>query len=350
MPNLNQHLIKSGEKIIDALVKLNILAEDGVLFIVDKELRLIGSLTDGDIRRALIKGISVECIIDEIIETKPKYLNKDKYDIRKVIEFRKDNYRVLPILNDAFQVVDVLNFRLLHSYLPVDAVIMAGGRGQRLKPLTDLTPKPLLKVGDKPIIEHNIRRLALYGIKNYWISVNYLGEQIEEYFGCGEKLGLNIKYVHEDKPLGTVGAVSKIKEFNHEYILITNSDILTNLDYEGFFLSFINDIADFAVAAIPYHVDIPYAVLETNNGRIIDFKEKPTYTYYSNGGIYLMKRAVLDMLPQDNFFNATDLMELLIKNNLKVVSYPVNGYWLDIGKNEDYIKAQEDIKHIKFHV
>jgi NDP-sugar pyrophosphorylase family protein len=146
-----------------------------------------------------------------------------------------------------------------------------------------------------------------------------------------------------------MGSVSKIKNFKHDYVLVTNSDILTNLDYEKFFIDFINQDVDFSVLTIPYEVSIPYAVLETDNNEIINFKEKPTYTYYSNGGIYLMKRSVLKYLPQDNIhFDATDLMECLIKENKKVFSYPLTGYWLDIGKHEDFEKAQRDIKHLKF--
>ena len=236
----------------------------------------------------------------------------------------------------------------MRSYLPVDAVIMAGGRGQRLSPLTDSTPKPLLKVGDKPIMEHNLERLALYGIDDFWVSVKYLGEQIEDYFSDGSKRNVKIRYVWENEPLGTIGAVSKINDFEHDYILVTNSDILTNLDYEHFFLDFLKHDADFSVVSIPYQIDIPYAVLETSSINIISLKEKPSYTYYSNGGIYLMKKSVLKHLPKDRFFNATDLMEKLIGEGHKVISYALSGYWLDVGKHEDFDKAQKDILQIKF--
>ena len=139
-----------------------------------------------------------------------------------------------------------------------------------------------------------------------------------------------------------------IKNFKNDNILLTNSDILTNLNYEHFFLDFISQDADLSVVTIPYSVDIPYAVIETLNNDIKSFKEKPTYTYYSNGGIYLMKKSVLKYLPEESFFNATDLMELLIEKGKKIISYPLSDYWLDIGKHEDYEKAQKDIKHIKF--
>jgi len=347
MRNFREHLISSGSTIKQALIKLDILAKDAILFIVDKEDKLLGSLTDGDVRRALIKGIAVENSVDDIIQTKPKYIKKGDQDIQKIIEYREGYFRILPVLDSDNIVVNVINFREIKSYLPVDAVIMAGGRGQRLKPLTDNIPKPLLKVGDKPIMEHNIDRLALYGIDDFWFSVNYLGEQIENYFGNGKEKNININYVWEDIPLGTIGAVSKINNFLHDYVLVTNSDLLTNLDYELLFLDFLNKDADFLVVTIPYQVKIPYAVLETTDGHIKSFKEKPTYTYYSNGGIYMMKKSVLKYLPKDAFFNATDLMEKLIEEKLKVISYPLVGYWLDIGKHEDFQKAQEDIRQVK---
>jgi NDP-sugar pyrophosphorylase family protein len=225
---------------------------------------------------------------------------------------------------------------------------MAGGRGQRLSPLTDSVPKPLLVVGDKPIIDHNISRLAQYGIDDYWISVKYLGEQIESYFGNGLARGININYVWEDQPLGTIGAVSQINNFQHDFILVSNSDLLTNLDYEHFFLDFIKRDADISIVTIPYQVNIPYAVLETNEGAVVDFKEKPTYTYYSNGGIYLIKKSALNLIPKNKNYNATDLIEVLIKNRQKVISYPLVGYWLDIGNPEDFEKAQRDVNNIKF--
>jgi dTDP-glucose pyrophosphorylase len=347
MRNFRNHLITSGETIKEALIKLDVLAKDAILFVVNENDNLIGSLTDGDVRRGLLKGITIEDHLNIIIQTNPRFIRKGERDITKVIDYREDNFRILPILDKHNKVVNVINFRETRSYLPVDAVIMAGGRGTRLQPLTDTVPKPLLKVGGKAIMEHNIDRLTLYGIDDYWFSVKYLGEQIEEYFGNGSDKNRNIHYVWEEIPLGTIGAVSKIKNFEHDYILLTNSDILTNLDYEHFFVDFLEQDADFSVVTIPYRVNVPYAVLETNQREITNFKEKPSYTYYSNGGIYLMKRSILQYIPEGSFYNATDLMEKLIKEKKKIVSYPLSGYWLDVGKFEDFEKAQEDIKHIR---
>ena len=342
------HLILSGSKVKEALLLLNELSQDAILFVVDAEDKLIGALTDGDVRRGLIKGFTIDSYIDEIIQDDPRYITKGENNLEKIIEYREGDFRIVPVVDENHRVVNVINFRKIRSYLPIDAVIMAGGRGQRLQPLTDTIPKPLLKVGDKAIMEHNLDRLTLFGIDDFWVSVKYLGEQIESHFGQGIEKNIKIEYVWENEPLGTIGAVSQIKNFEHDYILVTNSDLLTNIDYEQFFLEFIKQDADLAVLTIPYQVNIPYAVLEMNNGTVKSFKEKPTYTYYSNGGIYLMKKEMLKHIPQETFFNATDLMEELIKNDLKVISYPFVGYWLDVGKHEDFEKAQKDINYIKF--
>ena len=348
MRNFRDHLLFSGSTIKQALIQLDILAKDAILFVIDQEEKLIGAHTDGDVRRGLIKGIAIDDAVNSIIQANPKFIRKGERDINKVIEYREGNFRILPVIDKEDRVVNVINFREIRSYLPVDAVIMAGGRGQRLQPLTDTTPKPLLKVGGKAIMEHNVDRLALYGIDDFWFSVKYLGEQIESHFGDGKQRNINIDYVWEEEPLGTIGAVSKITNFAHDYVLVMNSDLLTNLDYEHFYLDFISQDADFAVVTIPYQVSVPYAVLETTNGHVMSFKEKPTYTYYSNGGVYLMKKAALDYLPKNAHFNATDLMERLIEENKKVVSYPLLGYWLDIGKHDDFEKAQHDINQIRF--
>jgi dTDP-glucose pyrophosphorylase len=348
MRNYKEHLILSGSTVKQALIVLNELSQDAILFVVNTKEKLIGSLTDGDVRRGLLNDFTVDSIIDDIIQPNPRYIRKSQYNIQKIMEYRDNDFRIIPVLDEQDTVINVINFRYIKSYLPIDAVIMAGGRGQRLQPLTDTIPKPLLKVGMKAIMEHNLDRLSLFGIDDFWVSVKYLGEQIENHFGNGSEKNINIEYVWEKDPLGTIGAVAQINNFKHDYVLVTNSDLLTNIDYEQFFLEFIRKDADFAVLTIPYHVSIPYAVLETNKGQVKSLIEKPIYTYYSNGGVYLIKRNLLNLIPKNNFYNATDLIEDLIQKNRKVISFPFSGYWLDVGKHEDFEKAQIDINNIKF--
>lgn len=327
--------------------KLNELGNDLTLFVVNVDNQIKGVLTDGDIRRGLLNGFTIEDEVVNIMNYNFHYLKHQNYNIEKIEEYRKIGIKLLPVLNQNFEILEILNISKLKSILPIDVVIMAGGRGERLKPLTDTKPKPMLKIGDKPILEHNIDRLSMYGVKNIFITVRYLSNQIINYFQNGENKNLNIKYIEEELPLGTIGALSLIEEFKNDTILLMNSDVLTNLDFEDFFKSFINESAALSVAAVGYTINIPYAVLETKNRKVISLKEKPSYTYYSNAGIYLIKKDLIKLIPKNKFYNATEFMEQLIQNNEKVLSYQIMGYWLDIGKHEDYKKANEDIKNIK---
>lgn len=346
--DFKKHIIRSNASVRECLKELDLLSYDAILFLLDDDDILVGSLTDGDIRRGLINGLTIESGIINFINKETKFIQRGKYSIDQIIKFREDGYMIIPILNNFGRMINVLNFRNTKSYLPLDVVIMAGGRGERLKPLTNETPKPLLKVGDKEIIRHNLDRLINFGIDDFHISVKYLADKIISNIGNGTKQGVKIKYIVEEQVLGTIGALSLIKSFEHDYIMVTNSDILTNLDYEKFFIDFLNSDSDMSIATIPYNVNIPYAILETEKNNIINFQEKPTYTYYANAGIYLFKKQIVDFIPKNEFFNATDLLDTLLKNNSKVTYYPLRGYWLDIGKHEDYKKANEDINFINF--
>lgn len=348
MDIFSKHIILHDEPVREALKKLDVLAYDAILFIVDENKKLIGSLTDGDLRRGFIRGLGFETSILKFVQPNPAYIKEDEYAVDKLEEYRKRNFKIVPILNDKNQIVDIVNFRTRSTIIPVDALLMAGGEGKRLRPLTDYTPKPLLKVGGKPIIEYNIERLTHVGVKEIYLSINYLGEQLEAYFGNGKNKNLNIRYVKESKPLGTIGSILLVENFFHDDILVMNSDLLTNIDFADFYRTYKAANADMAVAATTYSVDIPYAVLETDaEYQVRSLKEKPRYTYFSNAGIYLLKKKTLELIPKDSFFDITDLMERILEMDQKLITYQINGYWLDIGKHEDFEKAQEDIKHIK---
>lgn len=347
MNNLQKHLIHLNTSVRQALIRLDELAEDAILFIVNDQQELLGSLTDGDIRRGLISGLSIDSHLDGFFQHNPRSIRLGQYNFREILNLRDELITIIPVINSNNEIIKIINFRYQKSYLPIDALIMAGGRGERLKPLTNDIPKPMLKVGEKPIVEYNLDRLNSYGIDDVWVSLGYLGNQIESHFGAGAQKSIRINYVYENEPLGTAGALALVDNFIHDYILMMNADILTNIDFEDLFLFLEEHEADLAVACIPYQVNVPYAVMETENLVVKGFKEKPTYTHYSNAGIYLMKREVAEMVPSNEHFNATDLMESLIKEGKKVVSYPFMGYWLDIGRPEDFEKAQRDIHNLK---
>ncbi len=345
---VERHIISQNTLVLGALERMDALASDATLFVVDDLFRLVGSLTDGDIRRGLMKGFTVDMPISIFSKSQPKYLRRGSVNIQDVKTWRDRNIKIIPIIDHDDQIVDVINFGKQISYLPIDAVIMAGGLGSRLLPLTLETPKPLLIVGKKPIIEYNIDRLIAHGIKKINITVKYLGEKIVDKFGDGSDKNANIQYVFEEEPLGTIGAVSKIFDFTNEYILVMNSDLLTNIDLEDMFTTMVANDGDMIVATTPYQVKVPYGIVESTNGLITELREKPTYTYYSNAGIYIFKKEVLNYIPKECYFNATDLMQALMNDKKKVLQFPILGYWLDIGRHEDYAKAQVDINHIRF--
>jgi len=348
MYNFDNHIISTSASIRDAL---QIIDEQGlianVLFVVDEKSKLIGTLTDGDIRRGLLKGETLASSVDLVINKSFKFLEMP-LQAAAVALLKVQHIFFAPVINEVKEIVEILDINKYKPTIPVHAVVMAGGKGQRLMPLTKDIPKPLLTIGDKPIIEHNIDRLSKFGIHNIHISVNYLGDLLKAYFQDGKDKSLNINYITETEFLGTIASVKLITEYKYDTLLIMNSDLLTNIDFYDFYQSFIADEADMAIASTSYHVDIPYAVMETNgNSQVSSLKEKPRYTYYSNAGIYLIKKELIDLIPDDTFYNVTDLINRLLELNKKVVSFPIIGYWLDIGKHEDYKKAQEDIKHLQ---
>ncbi len=347
MKVIEQHIIHHQSSIRQALSQINSLGTNLTLFVHDENMRILGSLTDGDVRRGLLNGFQLTDPVELCMHRNFKYLQQNNYDIQVLDEFRRKLIWLVPVVDEDFRLIRLINLNEKKTILPVDAVLMAGGRGERLRPLTDKTPKPMLPIGQKPIIEHNLDRINSFGIHNVYISIRYLGKQIIDYLQDGTNKGISINYVYEDQPLGTLGSLSKISSFVHDSILVMNSDLLTNIDFEDFFKNFIAKDADMSIATVPYQIDIPYAILETKSEQIISFQEKPTYTYHANSGIYLIKRELINLIPYNEFYNATDFIEELIKQQKKVTYYPLLGYWLDIGQHKDYNKAQEDIKHIK---
>lgn len=341
-------LIHKSKNLVEGLQRLNKLRNLSrlILFVVDDNEKVVGSVTDGDIRRSIIAEQNLQKTLGEIANPDFKRLyQKDSY--QSFEKFRKSDIKILPILNQEGKMVDLIDLEYTKAQLPLEAVIMAGGRGKRLSPLTDTVPKPMLRLGDKPIIEHNIDRLISFGIKKICISVKYLGEQIVNYLGDGSQKGIRIEYVWEDEPLGTAGALALMNNLSTEHILLMNSDLFTNVNFESLYLKLINEKADMAVASTEYKVDIPYAVFETQEGRVTNFKEKPSFIYHSNAGIYILKRSLIATIEKGKYCDITDVMEQLVAEGGKLVYDPIIGYWIDIGKTVDYEHAQEFIKHLQ---
>jgi dTDP-glucose pyrophosphorylase len=342
---MKEYLLNRENNIKDALLKLDKLSGDGVLFIIDNSNVLLGSLTDGDIRRGLLQGFKLDDLVLTVANLNPKYFLEKNLDISSISILRENKFNVIPIVSIDKKILQILNFKKNRTFLPFDVIIMAGGKGERLKPLTDKTPKPLLKVADKPIIEHIFDRLLYFGVKEFTISINYLGNQVKDYFSSKEIEGVNLQFIEEETPLGTIGSVSLIEKFQNDFVLLTNSDLLTNLDYENLFQEFIKSNADMAIVSIPYEVKIPYAVLEIENGLVKSLVEKPQYTFYSNAGIYLFKKNILKKIPYNSFYNTTDLIEEIIKSGGNIFNYAHNDLWIDIGTHSDYERANNIFKN-----
>lgn len=343
----NKHIINQNVSLLEALECINGLApEPLVLFVVDDDDRMVGTLTDGDSRRALIAGASVNDKAEKIMHRNFNYMRVD--DVQNVQEIRRQKKMLMtlvPILDDDKHIVDIIDFQKYKTRLPIDAVMMAGGKGERLRPLTEKTPKPLLPVGDKAIIDHNVDRLISYGVNHISVTVNYLKEQIEEHYKQPRN-GIQIQTVREPKYFGTIGSIKFVPKFYNDTILLMNSDVFTNIDYEDFYLHYLQHDADMSVAAIPYNVSIPFGILDLEGRNIRGLIEKPKYTYYANAGLYLIKKSALGEIPDDMFFNATDLVEKLISEGKTVIRYPLNGTWIDIGNPQDYQKAKDLFAHM----
>lgn len=344
---MKNHIISIDITLLEALCCINELApEPLVLFVIDEKQRMVGTLTDGDSRRALIAGISVNDKIDKVMHRNFNYMKSGAIDdVQEIKRQKVMKMKLVPVLDNDMHIVDIINLDKYSTRLPVDAVLMAGGKGERLRPLTEKTPKPLLPVGDKAIIDHNVDRLINYGIKHITVTVNYLKEQIEEHYKKPRN-GVKIATVCEPKFLGTIGSILFVPQFFNDTVLVMNSDVFTNIDCEDFFLHFQQHDAVMSVAAIPYNVSIPYGILDLDGRNIKGLLEKPKYNYYANAGIYLIKRCVLDEIPENTFFNATDLIEKLIAEGKTVIRYPLNGTWIDIGNPQEYQKAQDLVRHI----
>lgn len=344
--DISKCIIKEDTSILDALCLLDKLPSDALtLFVVNSDNVLLGTMTDGDVRRALISGYTLEDIVSKIMKTSYRYISDGADNLAEIQEFRKKGITILPFLGKDKKIISIYNLKRKRSLLPIDAVLMAGGKGERLRPLTEKTPKPLLKVGSKSIIDYNVESLISFGLEHINVTVNYLHEQIEKHFE--EKInGVSVSCVKEPKFLGTIGSIKLVETYHNDTVLIMNSDLFTNLNYEDLYLHFKHHDADMSVASVPYGVSVPYGIFELDGREIKGVKEKPTFNYYANAGIYLIKKEILNLIPDDTFFNATDLIELLIANNKKVVRFPLTGYWIDIGQHSDYEKAQEIVKHL----
>lgn len=333
---LERHAISAGATVYDALVALNALSGSSLtLFALDTDGRLRGTLTDGDIRRAIIAGAKISDPIMHTANTRFLALGDDSNPFDVFSKAKSSGIRLLPRLRDGY-IVNILDLKKTKALLPLDAVLMAGGRGERLRPMTLSCPKPLLKVGGKAIIDYNIDELADNGIRDIYVTVNYLKEQIEEHFALKESTA-SIRCVAEPKRLGTIGSLALVAPMlRQENILLMNSDLLTTLDFASLYRHHIDTGADVTIAAVPYVVSIPYAIMRTEGRRVTALEEKPTYNYFANGGVYILRRELIDRIAPGEYLDAPDFIDTLISEGMHVSYFPIDGTWIDIGSPDDY--------------
>lgn len=337
---LKKHAIGAGASVKETLSALNALSGDVMtLFVIEADGRPLGTVTDGDIRRALIAGTPLDGSIRDVAHR--NFLAcSDLDDLCRVMgEARKRHIELLPILDAGF-IADIIDMRHARTSLPIDAVLMAGGRGERLRPLTLDTPKPLLEIGGKPIIDYNVDELEACGVRNIFVTVNYLGDQIKEHFRMRPNRAC-IECVEEPKRLGTMGSLALVEGLSRDNVLVMNSDLLTNIDFEKLYLHHSDQNADFTVAAIPYTVSVPFAIMNVAGRRVTGLSEKPTYNYFANAGVYIMRREVVGMITPGEYLDAPDFIEQLIAAGRLVSFFPIDGTWIDIGSPDDFRYANE---------
>lgn len=333
--------IKEALKIIDS-------GAMRIAVVVDDEGKLVGTVTDGDIRRGILNSISFEDSIQSVMFKTPTVCKIDDTK-EKILDvaIAKKLYQI-PIVDANGKIVGIEEVdELLKPKLKTNKVVlMVGGLGTRLRPLTEEMPKPMLKVGDRPILETIIENFRKYGFINIILSVSYKAEIIEEYFGDGSKFGVNIEYVYEKKRMGTAGSLSLIKNRLQEPFFVMNGDLLTNINFEYMMDYHIQNNACATMGVREYDFQVPYGVVNVEGMNIQNIKEKPIHSFFVSAGIYVLSSEVLEYIPDDEFYDMPTLFEEMIKNNKKSISFPIREYWLDIGRMEEYEKANKEYDEV----
>ena len=338
---IKDYIISENANVVEALRRLNDLSGKAMtLFVVDRAGKVLGTLTDGDIRRSLIDGKALSQNVKDIMHRQFMALRGTKTNIDVIRQMRAQHLTLVPLLADDGSILRLYDFSVMKSILPVDAVLMAGGKGERLRPLTLDTPKPLLKIGDKCIIDYNIHALARNGITRISVTTNYLADKIEAHFAA-PVAGVQVQCVKEPCRLGTIGSLSLIDNIENDTVILMNSDLLTNINYEEMYLHHKESGAALTAAVIPYMVSVPYAIFRTEGDTVLGLEEKPTYNYFANAGIYMIERKYLSLIPKGEYYDATDFIEALIAQGEKVSQFPISGTWIDIGSPSDFRQAQD---------
>jgi dTDP-glucose pyrophosphorylase/CBS domain-containing protein len=323
----------------------------GIALLVDDKHHLIGTITDGDIRRAILDGVDQDAPATVLLKYRPEeYRQPTAASVEATWSellhlMQSKAIRHVPLLDDEGQVLDlVLLSELIEQPEPsLAAVVMAGGYGARLRPLTEDVPKPMLPVGGRPLMERIIEQLQAAGIRRVNVTTHYKPGVIAEHFGDGRQFGVEIDYVNEEQPLGTAGALG-LMETPEETLLAINGDILTQLNLRAMFDFHQEHGADMTVGVRKYEFQVPYGVIETEGVEVSHLVEKPSLGFFINAGIYLLEPIVHRYIPNGRRFDMTDLIDCLLADERRIISFPIREYWIDIGQREDYEQAQNDLR------
>lgn len=348
--------LTSDRSVGDAVACIDRSRRVGIALLVDAEGRLVNTLTDGDVRRGLLAGVRLRDPVDRLLAIKVKTPHPlpvtapDGTDHGTLLEMMRSRaVRQIPLVTPEHRVVDVVTLAELLPEEPraLQALVMAGGLGTRLRPLTESMPKPMLPVGGRPLMELIIDQLRGIGVHKVNVATHYQADKIVEHFGDGSAFGVTIEYVREENPLGTGGALGLMAPPD-DPVLVINGDILTDVDFRAMHGYHQDHRAAMTVAVRRYEVQVPYGVVECDGPNLRALREKPEISFLVNAGIYLLEPHVYQYVPPNERFNMTDLIEKLLANGETVVSYPVREYWLDIGQHADYERAQKDAENGKW--
>jgi dTDP-glucose pyrophosphorylase len=312
--------------------------------VVDRDGRLAGLVTDGDIRRAILRGVSLEDRVGGAMNPTPTWAAPTIGRDEAIAFMRSRGLRHLPLVDAGWRLVDLLFLDDLTEVARLRncAVIMAGGAGSRLRPLTETVPKPLLRVGGKPLLEIMIERLRGHGVSDFYLSVHYKSDMIEAHFGDGSRLGVSIRYLREDEPLGTAGALRLLGRWT-EPLFLVNGDVLTRCDFGGMLAFHRRTGAHMTVGLVPYEVELPYGVFSLEGDRLTGLSEKPRLDFQVNSGLYVIGPELRELIPAHQVFDATDLIRLAVEAGRPVRAFPIADYWLDVGRHDDLGKADRDV-------
>ncbi len=343
MAKLDDYLIAPGATVAQALETIN-RSEGKIALVVDADRRLLGVVTDGDFRRGLLRGVGLDQTVDKVMNPKPVVARQGEDRQRLLALMRREQYRQIPLVDQSGRLVGLETLLELLQIEERDnwVVILAGGRGVRLKPLTHAVPKPMLEIGSKPILEIMLDNLVEQGFRRFFFAVNYMAESIRTHFGDGSRFHVQIDYLAEDEPLGTAGALTLLPDRPTRPVVVMNGDILTKTDFRALLDFHGRNRAMATMCVREFLFQVPFGVVTVDQHRIVDIREKPEERFLVNAGIYALEPAAIDLIPKGRAYDMPRLFDALLAQRQEAIVFPLREYWLDIGRLDDFIRANDE--------